>query len=66
MRFIRPYAGFAFSGRGIRPYCGLRLSLTQPKHTTNKQFKILYHCSHCNAINGKDAHYCSRCGAKFQ
>jgi ribosomal protein L40E len=63
---MRFYYGLHFTPRGLRPYAGVNLGSWSPgKHTAQHVQKIVYHCSHCGAINPQTAKFCNKCGARF-
>lgn len=69
MRLI-PYLGLRFTRRGLRPYAGVRLSLSssrrKPVRTATHVHRTVVHCSNCGALVSRlDAKYCRRCGAQF-
>jgi hypothetical protein len=66
MRFPRLYGGLRLTGRGIRPYLGLRLfSIPLGKHQAQRKTVVIYHCSRCGHVNAPNSNYCSGCGAMF-
>jgi ribosomal protein L40E len=64
---MRIFYGFHLTrGLHIRPYFGVGWSThPQSRRTATRKQHIVYHCSHCGALNTQDAHYCNKCGAHF-
>jgi ribosomal protein L40E len=65
---MRIFYGFHLTPRlRIRPYFGVGWSRsTHPRRAAEKKQHIVYHCSHCNALNAQDAKFCNKCGSHFE
>ena len=62
-----PYLGLRLTSRGLKPYAGIRLSLSsrrRPAHLHQTPV-VIYHCSVCGHVNAPDSKFCSGCGAVF-